>query len=69
MAKKRKENVKYEIRDHKGEYQGTFEDKEGGAEASRITKINRGHICSCTRGIGYYKSAGGYQWKYVNSNM
>lgn len=39
------------------------------SEASRVTKINRGNICSCARGVKCYKSAGGYQWKYVNLNI
>jgi len=34
----------------------------GASEASKTTKINRGHICDCCR--GERKSAGGYQWKY-----
>jgi len=31
-------------------------------EASRLTGINRGSICQCSR--GEYNSAGGYKWKY-----
>lgn len=34
----------------------------GASEASRITGINRGHICDCCR--GERKSVGGYKWKY-----
>lgn len=32
-------------------------------EASRITGVNAGHICSCLKGIR--KSAGKFHWKYV----
>lgn len=32
-------------------------------EAERLTKVNRGNICSCCS--GRYNSAGGYVWKYV----
>lgn len=34
----------------------------GASEASRITGINRGHICDCCRGTR--RISGGYQWKY-----
>lgn len=34
------------------------------SEASRITGINRRHINDCCKNNKYYKSAGGYKWKY-----
>jgi hypothetical protein len=33
------------------------------SEASRVTGINRGHICECCR--GERKTAGGHSWVYV----
>lgn len=35
------------------------------SEASRITKFNRGNICSCARGNTKLKTTKGYEWKYL----
>ena len=36
---------------------------ESSHEASRLTGINRGNICSCARGVA--NTAGNYKWEYV----
>lgn len=52
-----KSKIVFQIQDNK-----IIAEFYGALEASRTTKINRGHICDCCR--GERKSAGGYQWKY-----
>lgn len=34
------------------------------SEASRVTGVNHGNLCSVARGNTKYKTAGGYVWKY-----
>lgn len=36
-------------------------------EAGRQTGINPSHIASCCKGKPWYKSAGGYKWRYANN--
>lgn len=40
----------------------------GSLEASRKTGISAAHIGSCCRNEYGYKTAGGYQWKYIEQN-
>lgn len=41
---------------------------ESAKQASRLTGINHAHICECAKGAKFYKSAGGYEWKYEERN-